>query len=328
MARKSKQVTPAAAAAPDRSLSISDMRALLYKRGNHASIVDECIRSPFIEYGYRKTKSIRDTFFTLFSFHNETMNIWSHLIGFFCVLVAGYHVALEMWNAQDHHIVEIIAFESFIMCAAVCLGLSSVYHWFGCISEAYHNCLLKLDVTGIGLLVTGSFVPGIYYGFYCSPDHQKIHFGLTALVFVTGILAPWIEYKINGVEVRPFVLASLVFIGVVPFGHWLYITPDVYREEVTKEFILMFAWYAMGFTLFVTKMPERFFPKSFLATQVFASHSLWHMCVLSAVYVWFHFLIQYKALLKSHGCDAYEYGSVTTGNAMCDAATNGTCAAF
>jgi len=53
-------------------------------------------------------------------------------------------------------------------------------------------------------------------------------------VFVTGILAPWIEYKINGVEVRPFVLASLVFIGVVPFGHWLYITPDVYREEVTK----------------------------------------------------------------------------------------------
>ena len=175
MARKSKQVMPAAAAAPDRSLSISDMRALLYKRGNHASIVDECIRSPFIEYGYRKTKSIRDTFFTLFSFHNETMNIWSHLIGFFCVLVAGYHVALEMWNTQDHHIVEIIAFESFIMCAAVCLGLISVYHWFGCISEAYHNCLLKLDVTGIGLLVTGSFVPGIYYGTQHYADTMSMH---------------------------------------------------------------------------------------------------------------------------------------------------------
>ncbi len=47
---------------------------------------------------------------------------------------------------------------------------------------------------------------------------------------------------------------------------------------------------------------------SFLATQVFASHSLWHLCVLSAVYVWFHFLIQYQALLKDHGCAAYEYG--------------------
>ncbi len=54
------------------------------------------------------------------------------------------------------------------------------------------------------------------------------------LVFCVGIIAPWIEYKINGVEVRPFVLASIVFIGVVPFLHWFYITPDVYRDEVTK----------------------------------------------------------------------------------------------
>ena len=46
------------------------------------------------------------------------------------------------------------------------------------------------------------------------------------------------------------------------------------------------------------------------------------MCVLSAVYVWFHFLIQYQALLKNHGCAAYEYGAP-----VCDAAVNGTCAA-
>lgn len=63
---------------------------------------------------------------------------------------------------------------------------------------------------------------------------QQIHFGLTVLVFCMGIIAPWIDYKINGVQIRPFVLASLVVIGVVPFGHWLYITPDVYRNEVTK----------------------------------------------------------------------------------------------
>lgn len=62
---------------------------------------------------------------------------------------------------------------------------------------------------------------------------------------------------------------------------------------------------------------------SFLATQVFASHSLWHVCVLCAVYVWFHFLIQYQSLLKNHGCAAYEYGAP----AVCDAAANGTCAA-
>ena len=66
---------------------------------------------------------------------------------------------------------------------------------------------------------------------------------------------------------------------------------------------------------------------SFLATQVFASHSLWHMCVLSAVYVWFHFLIQYQSLLKNHGCASYEYGAAIS-DIMCDAALNGTCAAY
>ena len=54
------------------------------------------------------------------------------------------------------------------------------------------------------------------------------------MVFCAGIAAPWIDYKINGYEVRPFLLASLVAIGVVPFGQWLYITPDVYRSEVAK----------------------------------------------------------------------------------------------
>lgn len=76
---------------------------------------------------------------------------------------------------------------------------------------------------------------------------------------------------------------------------------------------------------------------SFLATQVFASHSLWHLCVLSAVYVWFHFLIQYQALLKDHGCAAYEYGSAGSvlsqqqqqQSASCEGgAMNESCAAF
>jgi hypothetical protein len=71
-------------------------------------------------------------------------------------------------------------------------------------------------------------------GFYCSPDIQMAHFGLTILILCAGMAAPWVDYKINGFAVRPFLLASLVFIGVIPFGQWLYITPDVYRNEVTK----------------------------------------------------------------------------------------------
>ena len=90
---------------------------------------------------------------------------------------------------------------------------------------------------------------------------QKIHFGMTGAIFITGIIAPWIELKVYGREVRPFILASLVVYGLVPFGHWLYITPAVFRNEVTTEFVLTFLWYGLGFLLFLCKMPEKLFPK-------------------------------------------------------------------
>lgn len=65
------------------------------------------------------------------------------------------------------------------------------------------------------------------------------HFGLTILILCVGMAAPWVDAKINGIQVRPFLLASLVAVGVVPFAQWLYITPDVYRNEVTKVRVIV-----------------------------------------------------------------------------------------
>jgi adiponectin receptor len=118
----------------------------------------------YIEYGYRQTECIKTTFLSLFTFHNESMNIWSHLIGCLCVLYAGWQVSQEMRSADRQSVLEILAFESYIVCAALCLLLSTIYHLFGFMSESTHDCLLRLDVTGIGLLVSGSFFPGVYYG--------------------------------------------------------------------------------------------------------------------------------------------------------------------
>lgn len=70
---------------------------------------------------------------------------------------------------------------------------------------------------------------------------------------------------------------------------------------------------------------------SFLATQVFPSHALWHMCVLGAVYTSFHFYIQYQALLRHHGCSAYRTlvdDAPMVPDMACDSAGfNGTCSA-
>jgi adiponectin receptor len=96
--------------------------------------------------------------------HNETMNIWSHLIGFACVVIGGILTTLELFSSTDKSTLEFLAFETYLLCAAICLLMSSIYHWFCCLSVDCHDWLLKLDLTGVGLLVSGSFLPGVYYG--------------------------------------------------------------------------------------------------------------------------------------------------------------------
>ena len=199
--------------------------------------VAACFHAPYIEFGYRTNYSLWETFLSLFSFHNESTNIWTHLIGFICVSLVGVHVLVDYHLQNGHNGKEIglygtLIFETYITCAALCLGLSSAYHWFGCYSVDCHRTLLRLDLTGVGLLVAGSFFPAVYYGFYCQPRLQTAYLLLSTGVLIVGLVAPWIETKVNGAHIRPYIFASLVAIGVIPCSHWAVITPKEYKDNL------------------------------------------------------------------------------------------------
>ena len=265
-----------------------------------SSSVSKVFRKPFIDVGYRNGDlSTWNVFYSLFTFHNESMNIWSHLIGLICMIIAGISISIELFS-KGSKFSEIFAVELYIVCASICFLLSAVYHWFGCLSELCHHCLLRFDLTGVALLVTGSFLPGVYYGilkllfafnciielvisigFYCIPYAQQVHLILTGLVFFIGVSAPWLKFEYRGKNVRPFVYAFLVGAGLIPFTHWVIVTPSIIRAYFVKVcncctknivficwchfqgFLLMFFWYIVGFTFFITNVPECLFPKRF-----------------------------------------------------------------
>lgn len=57
-----------------------------------------------------------------------------------------------------------------LSCAgAVC---STLYHLLGCGSQWLYEVLFRADLIGIALLIFGSYVPGIYYAYYCFPTLQ------------------------------------------------------------------------------------------------------------------------------------------------------------
>eukprot|EP01035_Chromulina_nebulosa_P016907 gene16907-22396_t len=127
--------------------------------------------------------------------------------------------------------------------------------------KRFHDDLLRIDLTGVAFLVTGSFIPGVYFGFHCVPNLRDIYLILTGFVLLVGLIAPWITYKIGDRLIRPYILASLVVLGLVPCVHWAFITPQIFINKLYFEVILMFFWYAVGFAVFTTRYPEKAFPK-------------------------------------------------------------------
>ncbi len=55
---------------------------------------------------------------------------------------------------------------------------------------------------------------------------------LTTIVLLIGLIAPWVEMKIGRYPVRPFIFAFLVVLGILPFTHWLIVTPNLFRDQL------------------------------------------------------------------------------------------------
>lgn len=71
-----------------------------------------------------------------------------------------------------------------------------------------------------------------FIGFYCTPGIQRVYLCVTALILVVGMAAPWVKIRVYGHNVTPFIFAALVAFGLVPFGHWIAVTPMALIERL------------------------------------------------------------------------------------------------
>lgn len=106
--------------------------------------------------------------------HNETGNIYSHL------LAAVWMVLLGSWwssYANDHYPAtssdDAIVFFLFFLGGTVCYLLSTAYHVFSNHSHATNLFCLKLDFLGILTVTAGCFPPGLWYTFPCASRQVK-----------------------------------------------------------------------------------------------------------------------------------------------------------
>ncbi|KAI0136429.1 hemolysin-III related-domain-containing protein [Xylariales sp. AK1849] len=240
----------------------------------------------FIIRGYRTdSNSYLRSLSSLFYLHNESVNIWTHLLGalFFPLgAVYLYHVIAPRYASANSS--DVLVFGCFFGGAVLCLGASATFHLLSNHSEGVAKWGNKLDYSGIVFLIVGSFVPALYYGLFCSPDLMSLYlYGIFALGFCCGVVS-WVE-RFRTPLWRPYramMFVGLGVSGVLPVcqGIAIYGYSDL-EERMGLNWVLFQGFlYIFGAFLYALRWPERSSPGTFDIWG--SSHQIFHVLILFA----------------------------------------------
>ncbi|KND02504.1 hemolysin III family channel protein [Spizellomyces punctatus DAOM BR117] len=255
---------------------------------------DWYVDNVYLLKGYRRiTNSYLGCVKSLTYLHNETGNVFTHALGFvgFVVLAQVFYGWLTVETSTW---ADILIISMFFLGAVVCLGLSTTFHLCCCHSRSVAAVWLRGDYVGIVTLIMGSFVPSIYYGFFCSPKLQAVYL---AVIVIFGIVTICITVSPKFFAPRYRLLRTGLFVlmgltGVVPLVHAL----TKYGSQMTRHalssgsLISSGAIYFLGAVVYACRVPERWAPGKF--DLWFHSHQIFHCLVVAAAVVHYYGVVE------------------------------------
>jgi len=273
----------------------------------------------FLQFGHRpELNSFKECFKSIFGIHSETGNIWTHLIGFVAFVTVAIVFYVKPLCDQCHTDLELrekLIFLFFFLGAILCLGLSSLFHTVCCHSEHISKLFCKLDYVGISLLTVGSFVPWIYYGFYCQFAPKVVYLSIISVLGVAAIIVTMMD-RFSSTSYRP--VRALLFVclggfGFVPSTHFLIMSgwDTALVEASIHRVLIMGGLYILGAVLYGSRIPERFLPGK--CDIWFQSHQIFHVLVIAAAFVHFHGMqnMAVHRLTKAGACDGQDISNYT-----------------
>jgi predicted membrane channel-forming protein YqfA (hemolysin III family) len=129
-----------------------------------------------------RSRLLEDSLASLEFLHNETCNIYTHLVGALLLpIIADCCMAtFSQPRFSGVHGMDYAMFGIFFLSAECCLILSTTYHLIGSYSHSVEQMWLRMDLFGIVIVTTGTFVPSIYYAFPCHPRLQRLYWTIVS----------------------------------------------------------------------------------------------------------------------------------------------------
>ncbi|XP_068728267.1 adiponectin receptor protein-like [Montipora capricornis] len=274
---------------------------------SHLDLPEWLRGNPFLSYYHRPPMpSFGFCFKSIFKVHTETGNIWTHLIGFLAFVSITMYMFLRPITAtapypKDWQ--EKLVFGSFFACGILCLGFSWIFHTVHCHSMTISRLFRSLDYSGIVLFIMGSFIPPLYYGFYCSGVLRVLYMSLACSLGTICIVVSLCS-KLNHSKyriLRAVLLVAFGWSGIIPAIHLiaLYGVHLVMRLVALQWMGLMSLLYTASAVTYATRIPERFLPGK--CDIWFQSHQIFHVLVVIAAFVHLHAICEMARYRFDHG---------------------------
>jgi len=265
--------------------------------------------NPHIRSGFREETSgnwIR-CLWSIFSLHNDTFNIWTHLGGGIWMLFCVYEV-LGL-NSMGEHAKEWdkIAVCIYLALSSLCMFTSAFYHVFRTFSVTAYVFWLILDIQGITLQVLGSTFLVVYSEMICFSGWQKIYLGiLSVAAIITGVYVPYL-IRTRKTSWRTFILVCFGSMGNICWIHHFFLTGGQWNEHNIHTLFTIwktYGWVLLGLVIRRIHVPEIFFPGTF--DVWFSSHQIFHvMTVFGAHSLYTGYLKVYHWNL--HSCNSQTF---------------------
>ncbi|KAJ1880230.1 hypothetical protein H4R99_006467 [Coemansia sp. RSA 1722] len=261
--------------------------------------VPEFLRDTYIISGYRRLcYSYGACLQSMTYVHNESGNVLTHLVSlllFVCLGVsANFNLLPASMSPGRASWGDYFVLYGYILSACICFALSTLFHAFSCHSHSHHVAWLKCDFVGILVLILGSFLPGLYYGYYESRTLMVVYMAMIFSLFAAGVfvsVSPHLQ-KPNLRWMRPVVFISISVSGVFPVCHHIFAHGiAASARSIGLYYMLgMCGFYIAGTMLYAFNIPERWFPGLF--DIVGNSHQLFHCLVFVAALTHYYGIVQ------------------------------------
>lgn len=265
-----------------------------------ASQVPSLFREPYILTGYRPLHQNWHCYLlSLFQKHNESLNVWSHLLAAPVLLLRWWANAGALGYSLD---ISSLPLCLFLLSALICYFCSSVAHLFQSHSKQAHYYVFFMDYVGVAVYQYGCALGHFFYT--SAPGWRASVFGqyflpgtaFLGLMSSVGCCVAKSRYR------KPYPLQRKIcqlipsslayFLGISPVVHRL-LTVSWAEEPSLNIHALQILFFLSSAVFFSCPIPECFFPGKF---DIFGhGHQIFHVLLSLTT------LSQLEALFQDYG---------------------------